>query len=243
MPYLAFVVAIASVAAGDLRDAWIAALAGWFLIHGHVCLPALRPRALAGCRRRARLARRGPAGVVAVLLRRQRRVWMPVAGHQRGVRAADRAQPALHWPGEFGKYLSYSSKPGGNHLRQVVRLRAVVLVDGTGTRRLAGRGRRLPGSGPADVAAGARGPQVLRLAARLQRRSRRSPSSSTRWWRSTNWTPTSTSSATSTGRRAAIMLLVGLFALAGWPTRCLLRRPAVAGSAAVVAAPRSRSPR
>ena len=38
MPFLAFVVATASVAAGNLRDAWIAALAGWFLINGNVAL-------------------------------------------------------------------------------------------------------------------------------------------------------------------------------------------------------------
>ena len=35
--YLAFVVAIASVAAGRSQDCWLAALAGWFLIHGHAC--------------------------------------------------------------------------------------------------------------------------------------------------------------------------------------------------------------
>src|SRR5581483_7657858 len=43
MPYLyvvtytAFLVAAASVAAGAVRDLWIMALTGWFLIHGHVC--------------------------------------------------------------------------------------------------------------------------------------------------------------------------------------------------------------
>ena len=35
--YVAFLVAAASVAAGHARDAWIMALAGWFLIHGHAC--------------------------------------------------------------------------------------------------------------------------------------------------------------------------------------------------------------
>jgi hypothetical protein len=43
--YLAFLVAIASVAAGRTSDSWIAALTGWFLIHGHACfllfVPAL----------------------------------------------------------------------------------------------------------------------------------------------------------------------------------------------------------
>src|SRR5260370_11374941 len=35
--YLAFLVAAASVAAGQARDAWMLVLAGWFLIHGHAC--------------------------------------------------------------------------------------------------------------------------------------------------------------------------------------------------------------
>src|SRR5215469_18343946 len=48
MPYLAFLVATASVAAGNLRDAWIAALAGWFLINGNVAFLFFVPVA-AGC--------------------------------------------------------------------------------------------------------------------------------------------------------------------------------------------------
>jgi len=35
--YLAFLVSVASVAGGRTRDSWIAALSGWFLIHGHAC--------------------------------------------------------------------------------------------------------------------------------------------------------------------------------------------------------------
>ena len=46
--YFAFSVAIASVAAGRLADLWIAALSGWFLIHGHVCFLLFVP-ALTGC--------------------------------------------------------------------------------------------------------------------------------------------------------------------------------------------------
>src|SRR5580692_4670195 len=49
--YLAFVVAIASVAAGRTEHAWLAALTGWFLINGHACflvfVPALSATALA----------------------------------------------------------------------------------------------------------------------------------------------------------------------------------------------------
>src|SRR3984885_15058146 len=50
--YFAFVVAIASVAAGRTQDCWLAALSGWFLIHGHACfllfVPVLACAAVAG---------------------------------------------------------------------------------------------------------------------------------------------------------------------------------------------------
>jgi hypothetical protein len=41
--YIAFVVAAASVAAGAARDAWMMALAGWFLMHGHACFLVFVP--------------------------------------------------------------------------------------------------------------------------------------------------------------------------------------------------------
>jgi len=120
MPYLAFLVATASVAAGNLRDAWIAALAGWFLINGNVAFLFFVPVVAGGClialgwpRRRSLLAS------VTSFLATQRRVWIPV-----GVISAVFAFPialntALHWPGEFGKYLTYSSKQGDNSLHKV----------------------------------------------------------------------------------------------------------------------------
>src|SRR5690242_6685796 len=37
LAYVTFLIAAASVAAGRGRDAWIVALTGWFLIHGHAC--------------------------------------------------------------------------------------------------------------------------------------------------------------------------------------------------------------
>jgi hypothetical protein len=41
--YLAFLVAVASVAGGRSGDCWIAALSGWFLIHGHACFLLIVP--------------------------------------------------------------------------------------------------------------------------------------------------------------------------------------------------------
>jgi hypothetical protein len=37
LAYMVFIVAAGSVAAGRAQDAWIFALTGWFLIHGHAC--------------------------------------------------------------------------------------------------------------------------------------------------------------------------------------------------------------
>jgi hypothetical protein len=121
LAYFVFVVAIASVAAGGVRDAWIAALAGWFLIHGHACflflVPVLSLAALAallwprlrsarpfGRRPRWRWQAWLPAGVISAVFA------LPIA-----------AELALHWPGNFGKYFSYSSsaRSGGHGAAQV----------------------------------------------------------------------------------------------------------------------------
>lgn len=121
MPFLAFVVATASVAAGNLRDAWIAALAGWFLINGNVAFLFFVPVLAAGCvvalgwpRRRTLLASSRS------FFARQRRVWIPVLVISALFAFPIAANTALHWPGQFGKYLSYSPKQGDHHLRQVM---------------------------------------------------------------------------------------------------------------------------
>jgi len=121
MPYLAFVVATASVAAGNLRDAWIAAVTGWFLINGNVAFLFFVPVLAAGClvalawpRRRSLLAS------ARSFFARQRRVWIPVVVISVAFAFPIALNTALHWPGEFGKYLTYSSHQGDNHLRPVV---------------------------------------------------------------------------------------------------------------------------
>ena len=118
--YIAFLVAAASVAVGASRDLWILTLAGWFLIHGHACFLFFVPVILA-----AVLAmmvwQHGPRALLKAFLRA--RVWVPVA-----IISAVFALPivvglTLHWPGDFGKYFSYtsSSRAGGHDLVQVVR--------------------------------------------------------------------------------------------------------------------------
>jgi hypothetical protein len=128
--YFAFVIAIASVAAGRTQDCWLAALAGWFLIHGHACFLIFVP--VLAC-----------AAVAAVLWRRWRekteakksgiertlfspppaRVWIPVAAISAVFALPIVIELALHWPGNFGKYFAYSSssKSGGHTPVQLVR--------------------------------------------------------------------------------------------------------------------------
>ncbi len=123
LAYMVFILAAASVATGRARDAWIFALTGWFLIHGHACfllfVPAVTAAVLAAVLWPRRHSLRASAGQ---FLREQRRAWIPVA-----VISALFALPivvnlVLHWPGDFGKYLSYggSGRAGGHGVRQVV---------------------------------------------------------------------------------------------------------------------------
>jgi hypothetical protein len=115
--YFAFAVAIASVAAGRVADLWIAALSGWFLIHGHVCFLLFVP-ALTGC---AAVAlgwqhRRQPGRALWSFLATQRRAWLPAVAISALFALPIALELALHWPGNFGKYLTYSSsdKAGGH---------------------------------------------------------------------------------------------------------------------------------
>jgi hypothetical protein len=111
--YIAFAIAAGSVAAGGERDLWILTLTGWFLIHGHACFLFFVP-VIVAVAAGAVTWRHGPRAA----LRRFTgpRTWVPVT-----VISAVFALPivvnlALHWPGEFGKYLSYpSSKLAGGH--------------------------------------------------------------------------------------------------------------------------------
>jgi hypothetical protein len=118
--YIAFLVAAASVAAGAARDLWIVTLTGWFLIHGHACFLFFVPALLAAVVV-AVAWQRGPRASLRAFSRP--RVWLPVA-----VISAVFALPivvnlALHWPGSFGKYFSYSSssRAGGHDPGQIAR--------------------------------------------------------------------------------------------------------------------------
>jgi hypothetical protein len=123
--YIAFLVAVASVASGRVQDAWIAALTGWFLINGNVAFLLFVPLAVATCV--AALGwphRRSLPASARSFFARRRRVWVPVAVISVVLAFPIAANTLLHWPGEFGKYLSYSSsssQQGAHGLRQVAR--------------------------------------------------------------------------------------------------------------------------
>jgi len=122
--YLAFLVAAASVAAGRVRDAWIMALAGWFLMHGHACFLLFVPVISCAVLAAVLWPRRRCLGASArSFLVTQRRAWVPVA-----VISAVFAFPivvnlVLHWPGPFADYAAYASsrRAGGHGIAQAVR--------------------------------------------------------------------------------------------------------------------------
>lgn len=117
LAYLAFCVAITSVAAGRTRDLWIAAVAGWFCVHGHaaflVIVPALTCCAIVALAwpRRHRLGAALRSFAVS-----RRRDWALAAVVSALFLLPIVAELALHWPGNFGKYFGYgSSSNAGGH--------------------------------------------------------------------------------------------------------------------------------
>jgi len=120
LPYMIFVIAAGSVAAGAARDVWIVTLSGWLLIHGHACfllfVPAITAASVAivmwrcGWRRCLDLFRSRPG------------LWIPVAVISFVFALPIAANLALHWPGNFGDYLSYgkSGRAGGHGPRQIL---------------------------------------------------------------------------------------------------------------------------
>jgi len=123
--YVAFVVAAGSVAAGRARDAWIMALAGWFLINGHVCFLLFVPVITCAVLAAVLWPRRHRLGTSArSLFAARRRVWVPVVVISVIFALPIAVNLALHWPGPFGQYLAYASsrKAGGHTLAQAVRL-------------------------------------------------------------------------------------------------------------------------
>jgi hypothetical protein len=123
LAYMVFLMAAGSVAAGRMQDAWIFALTGWFLIHGHACfllfVPAVTAAVLIAVLWPKRRTLRTSAGR---FFREQRRNWVPVAAISALFVLPIAVNLALHWPGDFGKYISYggSGRAGGHSPRKVI---------------------------------------------------------------------------------------------------------------------------
>jgi hypothetical protein len=122
--YVAFIASAGSVAAGRAQDAWMMTLTGWFLIHGHACflffVPLITCAVLAAVLwpRRSHLG-----GAVRSFFATQRRVWIPVAVISTVFAFPIILNLVLHWPGQFGLYLAYSSsgRAGGHGTATVIR--------------------------------------------------------------------------------------------------------------------------
>jgi hypothetical protein len=124
VPFLVFMVAAASVAAGHGRDAWIMTLSGWLLIHGQATfllfIPVITLVVLVAIGWRVR---RAPLAGVAGFFRDQRRIWVPVVAISAVFLLPIVLELILHWPGYFKDYLTYSSSTiaGGHSLHRSIR--------------------------------------------------------------------------------------------------------------------------
>jgi hypothetical protein len=122
--YFAFVVAVASVAAGRLQDAWIMTVAGWFLIEGHVCfllfVPVLFLAAVIGL---ALPRRRRLGAALRALLTRHRRAWIPAVAISAVFVLPMVVNVIMHGTGEWAKYVSLSGSHAGGLTPTVAQVR------------------------------------------------------------------------------------------------------------------------
>jgi hypothetical protein len=124
LAYVTFLVAAASVAAGRGQDAWVMALTGWFLIHGHVCFLLFVPVVSCAVLAAVLWPHRHSLGASArSFFATQRRVWVPVALISAVFALPIVADMVLHWPGQFGSYLAFatSGRSGGHSVAQAAR--------------------------------------------------------------------------------------------------------------------------
>jgi hypothetical protein len=123
MSFFVFALSAASVAAREPRDLWILAFSGWLLIHGQACFLLFVPVITAGAAAAAlwpsrRTLRTSLAGFVA----RRRRCWVPAVAISALFLLPIALELALHWPGYFGQYFSYSEsgQAGGHPAGQII---------------------------------------------------------------------------------------------------------------------------
>jgi hypothetical protein len=122
MPYMlvptlvAFVVSAGSLAGGRAGDAWIAAISGWFLIHGYAPFLFFVPLILVTALATAAWPARGRLRAAAGELARTPSVWVPVVVISAAFALPIAVNLLLHWPGYFADYISFSkSSQAGDH--------------------------------------------------------------------------------------------------------------------------------
>jgi hypothetical protein len=121
--FMLFLVAAASVAARRISDLWLLALSGWMLIHGYAPFLFFVPLIVAVT---AILAlwpdRRHPLTAARTAIPAHRRSFAAALAISAVFLLPIALDLILHWPGQFGKYVSYSSssRAGGHTIRQVL---------------------------------------------------------------------------------------------------------------------------
>jgi len=119
-PLLLLLVAAASVAAGRAGHLWLLVLAGGLLVHGHAEFLFFVPL-IAGAALLAhwRQRRRGGAGVAG-----DHGHWLAATAVLAVFLLPIVLNLALHWPGEFGKYLTYGGGRGVHAPAEALRFQA-----------------------------------------------------------------------------------------------------------------------
>ena len=111
--YVVFLLAAASVTAGRGSDLWILALSGWFLIHGHACFLLFVPVIILAVLVAAAVGhRRGIFRSIGSFFSQQWKAWIPAAVISVVFAFPIAFNLALHWPGDFGQYLTYGRSGG-----------------------------------------------------------------------------------------------------------------------------------
>lgn len=114
--FLAFLVAGASVAAGRTAHLWLLAATGWLLVHGHAeflfFVPVIVAAVAVGT---LWPVRRAPWAAVRRFFCQRWSHWVPAAAISAVFAVPIAVGLVLHWPGEFGRYLSYARSPGAGH--------------------------------------------------------------------------------------------------------------------------------
>ncbi|MGH3233818.1 MAG: hypothetical protein ACRDOH_11285, partial [Streptosporangiaceae bacterium] len=115
--FLCFIISAASVAAGRARHVWILTVTGCLLIHGHACFLLFVPVTVAAAAAAAVFWSASPSPLQAIrrFLGERKRTWIPAAVICAVFAIPIVANVILHWPGQFGGYLSYARSVHAGH--------------------------------------------------------------------------------------------------------------------------------